>query len=103
MKPAPDTRKKAEHRWVVDAIEESMVSVEVDGDRMITVPQSLLPSDAKQGQVLRVTREIAPDGKRSTLIIEVDEAATREALAASAAQTKKGTRQANDPGGDVVL
>jgi hypothetical protein len=99
----PDTSKQAEHRWVVDAIEESVASIEADGDRMINVPQSLLPSGAKQGHVLRVTREIAPDGKRSTLIIEVDEAATREALAASAAQTKKGTRQANDPGGDIAL
>lgn len=103
MKPPPETRKNAEHRWVVDAIEEFVASIEVDGDRMITVPQSVLPSDAKQGHVLRVTRETATDGKRSTLTIEVDEAATREALAASAAQTKKGTRQANDPGGDIAL
>ncbi len=99
----PDTRKKAEHRWVVDSIEEFVVSIEVDGDRMITVPQSLLPSDAKQGHVLRVLRETASDGKRSTVTIELDEVATREAMAASAAQTKKGTRQPNDPGGDVAL
>jgi Protein of unknown function (DUF3006) len=99
----PDARKKAEHRWVVDSIEEFVASIEVDGDRMITVPQSLLPSDAKQGHVLRVLRETANDGKRSTLTIEVDEVATREALAASAAQTKKGARQANDPGGDIAL
>ena len=98
-----DTRKNAEHRWVVDSIEESVASIEVDGDRMITVPQSLLPSGTKQGHVLRVVREAASDGKRSTLSIEIDEAATREALAASAAQTKKGTRQANDPGGDITL
>jgi hypothetical protein len=99
----PDTRKKAEHRWVVDSIEEFVASVEVDGDRMITVPQSLLPTEAKQGHVLRVVRETASDGKRSTVTIEVDEIATREALGASAAQTKKGTRQANDPGGDIAL
>ena len=99
----PDTHKTAEQRWVIDSIEESVASVEVDGDRMITVPQSLLPSGAKQGHVLRVLRETAPDGKRSTLSIEIDEAATRDAIAASAAQTKKGTRQANDPGGDIAL
>ncbi len=99
----PDTRKNAEQRWVIDSIEESVASVEVDGDRMITVPQSVLPTGAKQGHVLRVVRESASDGKRSTLTIEVDEVATREALAASAAQTKKGTRQANDPGGDIAL
>ena len=98
-----DAGKKAEHRWVVDSIEESVASVEVDGDRMITVPQSLLPSGTKQGHVLRVLRETASDGKHSTLSIEIDEVATREALAASAAQTKKGTRQKNDPGGDIAL
>ena len=99
----PDTHKTAEHRWVIDSIEESVASVEVDGDRMIAVPQSLLPSGAKQGHVLRVLRETAADGKRSTLSIEIDEAATRDAIAASAAQTKKGTRPANDPGGDIAL
>jgi len=99
----PDTRKNAEQRWVIDSIEESVASVEVDGGRTITVPQSLLPCGAKEGQVLRVVRDISNDGKRSTLTIEVDEAATRDALAASAAQTKKGTRQANDPGGDITL
>lgn len=99
----PETGKNTEHRWVIDSIEEAVASVEVDGNRMITVPQSLLPAGVKQGHVLRVVRETANDGKRSTVTIEVDEAATREALAASAAQTKKGTRQNNDPGGDIVL
>jgi hypothetical protein len=101
----PDTPKKSpsEHRWVIDSIEESVASIEVDGDRMITVPQSLLPSDAKQGHVLRVLRETAADGRRSSLTIEVDEVATRETLAASAVQAKKGTRQKNDPGGDIAL
>jgi hypothetical protein len=99
----PNTRKSAEHRWIIDSIEESMASVEVDGDRMITVPQSLLPSGAKQGDVLRVVRDAPSDGKRSALTIEIDEAATRDALAASAAQTKKGSRQVNDPGGDIKL
>jgi hypothetical protein len=99
----PDPRKKAEQRWVIDSIEESMASIEVDGGRTITVPQSLLPANAREGHVLRVVREMAADGTRSTLSIDVDEAATRAALAASAAQTKKGTRQANDPGGDITL
>ena len=97
------TNTSAQHRWIVDSIEESVASVEVDGDRMITVPQSLLPSGAKSGQVLRVRRDLSPDGRRSTLTIEIDDAATQKALAASAAQVMKGTRQKNDPGGDVVL
>ena len=69
------------HRWVIDSIEESMASVEVDGKSMITVPQSLLPSGAKEGHVLSVKRDLSADGLRSALSIEVDEAATKSALA----------------------
>jgi hypothetical protein len=91
------------HRWVIDSIEEFMASVEVDGKSMITVPQSLLPSGAKQGHVLSVKRDVSADGMRSALTIEVDEAATKRALAESAAQVKKGARGKNDPGGDITL
>lgn len=90
-------------RWVVDSIEESMASVEVDGKSMITVPQTLLPSGARQGHVLRVKRELSADGLRSVLTIELDDAATKRALAASAAQVKKGAKGKNDPGGDITL
>jgi uncharacterized protein (UPF0335 family) len=34
---------------------------------------------------------------------EIDEAATKRALAASAAQVKKGAKAENDPGGDINL
>ena len=97
------TTNSAQHRWVVDSIEESVASVEVDGDRMITVPQSLLPSGVTPGHVLSVRRELAADGRRTVLTIEIDDAATQKALAASAAQVNKGARQKNDPGGDIVL
>lgn len=97
------TTNSAQHRWVVDSIEESIASIEVDGDTMITVPQSLLPSGVRSGHVLSVRRDLSADGGRSVLTIEIDEAATRKALAASAAQVKKGARQKNDPGGDIVL
>lgn len=90
-------------RWVVDSIEESMASVEVDGKSMITVPQTLLPSGARQGHVLRVKRELSADGLRSVLTIELDDAATKRALAASAEQVNKGAKGKNDPGGDITL
>ena len=80
-----------------------MASVEVDGKSIITVPQSLLPSRARQVHVLRVKRELSADGMRSALTIELDEAATKRALAESAAQVKKGARAKNDPGGDINL
>lgn len=90
-------------RWVVDSIEEFVASVEVDGKSMITVPQALLPNKARQGHVLRVNRQLSPDGLRSTLTIELDEAATKRALAESAAQVKKGVKGKGDPGGDITL
>jgi hypothetical protein len=52
---------------------------------------------------LRVKRERSADGKRSTLTIEIDEAGTKRALAASAAQVKKGVKSVGDPGGDINL
>ena len=82
--------KTGQHRWVVDSIEESVASIEVDGKTMITVPQSILPKGAREGDVLSV-------------LIEIDPAATKQALAESAAQVQKHAKQPNDPGGDIVL
>jgi hypothetical protein len=90
------------HRWVVDAIEESAASIEVDGDAMVTVPLWLLPAAARQGDVLRITHDRPPKGERSTLTIEVDAAATKKALADSAGQMSE-ARTKNDPGGDITL
>jgi hypothetical protein len=90
------------HRWVVDAIEESAASIEVDGGEMVTVPIWLLPAAARQGDVLRITHDRPPHGERSTLTIEVDAAATKKALAESAAQVSK-ARTKKDPGGDITL
>lgn len=97
---------KSEQRWVVDSIEESMASIEIDGDKMITVPLSSLPRGVRQGDVLRVTTRQEPsddpDDEVHSISITIDEAATKQALAASAAQVKKGKRS-NDPGGDITL
>jgi hypothetical protein len=92
-----------QHRWIVDSIEEFVASVEVDGGTMITVPQWLLPDSAREGHVLNVRHERPARGQRSALTIEIDEAATKQALADSAAQVAKHARQANDPGGDIKL
>jgi hypothetical protein len=79
-------------RWVIDAIEEGTASIELPGGKMVQLPASLLPKGAKAGQIVRVT-------------MEMDAAATREALAQSAAQVKKGSdaSRKRDPGGDVAL
>jgi hypothetical protein len=79
-------------RWVIDAIEEGVASIELPGGRMAQLPVSVLPAGAKQGQILRVT-------------IEVDQKATDRALDESAAQVKKGSDESRkrDRGGDISL
>jgi hypothetical protein len=79
-------------RWVIDSIEESVAAVELSDGQVIHLPVKLLPKGAKQGQVLRVT-------------LEIDAAATKQALTESAAQVKKGrdASRKRDPGGDIAL
>ena len=77
---------------MIDLIEGSEASLEIEAGRTISVPASMLPAGAKRGDVLRVT-------------IQVDPAATKKALEASAAQVKKGAEMSRrlDPGGDINL
>ena len=79
-------------RWVVDLIEEGSASIELESGGTINVPAKLLPKGVKPGHVLRVT-------------FEIDEAETKRALDASAAQVKNASAASKkrDPGGDVVL
>jgi hypothetical protein len=85
------TPQPCHHRWIVDSIEESMASVEVDGKTMMTLPVAMLPAGVRQGDILRVT-------------IEADEAATKKAYRDSQAQVRKTAgRQPGDPGGDITL
>jgi hypothetical protein len=91
-----------QHRWVVDSIEERAASVEIDGKDMVTLPLWLIPDGAKQGDVLKVLHDRPAQGERSMLTILVDVAATKQSLAESAAQVKKGA-PAKDAGGDIIL
>lgn len=86
------------HTWVVDVIEEDAAAVEVDGRRVTPIPRWLLPSDAKDGDVLRVTH--ARSGSRSTVSIELDHHATRVAYQRSADQLRDAPPQGT---GDVDL
>lgn len=97
------SRENSEHRWVVDAIEETTARIEEDGARMIAVPRWLLPPDVREGECLAVTR--AGAGGASVVTITVDVAATsaaREKSAKQVAAVSKGSRK-RDPGGDVSL
>lgn len=93
----------SKHRWVVDLIEESTASVEVDGLRAVQLPRWLLPRGAKEGDVLAVTHDVAESGEESRLGIVVDRDATRAALERSARQVADRGRSPGDPGGDIRL
>jgi hypothetical protein len=88
-----------ERRWVVDSIEDEVVAVEEDGARMLYVPAWLLPSAAREGDVLRVSRR--DEGAGVSLRIEVDHAAT--AAAAARARARLDRLAGSDPGGDLEL
>jgi hypothetical protein len=88
-----------ERRWVVDSMEEGVAAVEEDGARMLYVPAWLLPATVREGDVLRVSRR--DEGAASLLRIEVDRAATQEALARVGEQVSRLAR--DDPGGDIAL
>jgi hypothetical protein len=92
-----------DHRWTIDSIEEGIARLEAGGERIIHLPRHLLPSGAREGQILRVTSK--PGEARSELTIEIDEAATAAALARSRARTTAtmAASKKRDPGGDVSL
>lgn len=95
--------KPDKHRWVIDGLEEDAARIEEDGARILTVPRWLLPAEAREGQVLQVTRSLATGA--STVTFTVDDAATAAATSASAAQVEKIAKasKSRDAGGDVVL
>lgn len=85
--PADEASVRASrHTWVVDVIDEDAAVVEVDGRRITPIPRWLLPSDARDGDVLRVTH--ARSSTRSTFTVEVDRHATRRAVQRSADQLR---------------
>ena len=79
-------RHPSYHRWVVDVIEDDAAAVEVDGQRVTPIPRWLLPTNAKDGDVLRVTH--SRSASRSTFTIEVDRDATRLSYERSAEQLR---------------
>ena len=91
-----------QYRWVVDSMEENSASVEIDGERTAQLPKWLLPRGAKEGDVLRVTHDVAESGE-SRLSIVVDRAGTGAAMDRSAKQVADRGRSPGDPGGDIKL
>jgi hypothetical protein len=75
------------HTWVVGVIEDDAAAIEVDGRRVTPIPRFLLPADARDGDVLRVTH--ARSGTRSVFTIETDHDATRLSYRRSADQLRE--------------
>ncbi len=88
------------YSWTIDAIADDVARVELDGDRMVTVPSWILPSAAVEGDVLRVSHQ-REDG-RSVIVIDHDPDATRAALQRSARQLADMPLD-HGPTGDIVL
>ena len=85
--PRDDAKHRASrHTWVVDVVEDEAAAVEVDGRRVTPIPRWLLPTDARDGDVLRVIH--SRSASRSTFTIEVDHDATRLAYERSAEQLR---------------
>ena len=82
---APGARA-SHHTWVVDVLDDDAAAVEVDGRRITPVPRWILPADARDGDVRRVSH--TRSGTRSRLSIEVDHEATRLAFDRSAEQMR---------------
>ena len=91
--------KHSRHTWVIDVIEDGAASIEVDGRIVTPIPVWMLPEGSKEGDVLSVTHD-KQHGK-SALLIETDPAAKKKALAKSAKQVARKSR--NDRGGDIQL
>lgn len=92
------------HSWTIDAIEEDVVRVEVDGERVIALPAWILPAAVREGDVLQVSHQ--RETERSVLVIARDPDATRKAVERSARQLADMPLDGGvggDVGGDIVL
>ncbi len=89
---------KKEHRWAIDAIEESVVQVDVDGQGTMHVPQWMLPRGVREGDVLAVHYEVT--SQASVIRIERDTKATEALRRASLEKPRKAP---NPPDEDMRL
>jgi len=70
--------RSTRHTWVIDVVDEDSAAVQVDGRQITPLPRWLLPADAHEGDVLRVSH--ARSAGRSTLSIDLDRSAARLAV-----------------------
>jgi hypothetical protein len=90
----------ASHRLIIDRFEGELAVVEVDGARFLTIPRWLLPTDAREDDIVSLTTRTAPDGTL-THELRIDHAATTRAREEATALVDRLRRK--DPGGDLSL
>jgi hypothetical protein len=96
-----DPMPPSEQRWIVDAVAEGVARVEVDGERVLSVPAWLLPAGVREGDVLRVTRQ--RERGRAVVTLERDAAATGAARSAAEARAaRRAAPPAGEPGPDAT-
>ena len=83
--------------WVIDQIGTDSAALETGTGHLVTVRRDLLPGDAQEGMVVRVTRR-AP----GALVFVLDPVATSSALARSADQVAPHPEERPDAG-DIAL
>jgi hypothetical protein len=91
--------KPSSHTWVVDVVEDGSASIEVDGRSVTPIPEWMLPTGVKEGDVLAVTHE--REEGRSVLSIRLDAEAKKKAMERSVKQVSRKTKK--DHGGDIQL
>ncbi|MDQ6737390.1 MAG: DUF3006 domain-containing protein [Gemmatimonadota bacterium] len=84
--------------WVIDQITSGVASVERDGGTTTTIPATMLPRGAAEGDVLRVI--ISPDDGRNNITISLDPVEKARRLERSAAQVANGGKGGK---GNIVL
>ena len=91
--------KASNHTWIVDVIEDGSASIEVDGRSVTPIPQWMLPTGVKEGDVLAVTHQ--REESNSVLQIRVDAEGKKKALDRSVGQIARKSKK--DAGGDIQL
>jgi hypothetical protein len=95
---AADFSASDARRLVIDRWEGDLAVVELDDGRVVELPGWLLPTGAREGDVVMVRSEVAEAGTRC-LRLRIDAAATRATRAAAEALLAR--LRADDPGRDL--
>jgi len=78
---------ETKHFWLVEIVEDDSASIQVDGRTVTPIPRWLLPSSAKEGDVLAVTHR--RESEQSTIEIVIDPEGKQKLLERSEDQSTR--------------